>query len=296
MRSRRCLRSDPASPRRAATDVDDLPARPDGPRAVRGDGRWPIFDPHSHIDPHRPAARNLDEVLGYHYYTELAHSAGMPADRVAAGPRPRGPGPEPRRAPRPDRQHGPVFLAAGDRPDVPRLPARPDHARDDRRPLRPGRPVAATAPAWDREVWDEDPARSRLPDQRVRRPARRLGHREVRPLPADRRPGAEAARAARRIERLRRSTGRRRAGLRHAPRRRSACCSSGSSARGRGPARSACRPTSPRTAATPEAGGRRRSAGPCTRWTSGPTSTTRSAASSSGRSPSSAPSSSCRST
>jgi glucuronate isomerase len=45
--------------------------------------RWPIFDPHSHINPHRPAARNLDEVLGYHYYTELAHSAGMPADRVA---------------------------------------------------------------------------------------------------------------------------------------------------------------------------------------------------------------------
>jgi glucuronate isomerase len=46
--------------------------------------RWPIFDPHSHIDAHRPAARNLDEVLGYHYYTELAHSAGMPAERVAA--------------------------------------------------------------------------------------------------------------------------------------------------------------------------------------------------------------------
>jgi glucuronate isomerase len=46
--------------------------------------RWPIYDPHSHIDPHRPAARNFDEVLGYHYYTELAHSAGMPADRVAA--------------------------------------------------------------------------------------------------------------------------------------------------------------------------------------------------------------------
>ena len=45
--------------------------------------RWPIFDPHTHIDPHRPAARHFDEVLGYHYYTELAHSAGMPADRVA---------------------------------------------------------------------------------------------------------------------------------------------------------------------------------------------------------------------
>ena len=44
---------------------------------------WPVYDPHSHIDALRPAARNLDEVLGYHYYTELAHSAGMPADRVA---------------------------------------------------------------------------------------------------------------------------------------------------------------------------------------------------------------------
>jgi glucuronate isomerase len=44
--------------------------------------RWPIFDPHSHIDPHRPTARGIDEVLGYHYYTELAHSAGMPAELV----------------------------------------------------------------------------------------------------------------------------------------------------------------------------------------------------------------------
>ena len=44
--------------------------------------RWPIFDPHSHIDPRRPAARGLGEVLGYHYYTELAHSAGMPAALV----------------------------------------------------------------------------------------------------------------------------------------------------------------------------------------------------------------------
>jgi len=53
--------------------------------------RWPIYDPHSHIDAHRPAARNLDEVLGYHYYTELCHSAGMPAGLVAPtlGPRER---------------------------------------------------------------------------------------------------------------------------------------------------------------------------------------------------------------
>ncbi|MFM7591262.1 MAG: amidohydrolase, partial [Isosphaeraceae bacterium] len=45
--------------------------------------QWPIYDPHSHIDPHRPAARHFDEVLGYHYFTELCHSAGMPAALVA---------------------------------------------------------------------------------------------------------------------------------------------------------------------------------------------------------------------
>jgi glucuronate isomerase len=54
----------------------------------------PLIDPHSHIDPHRPTARNLDDILGYHYYTELAYSVGMdkasldpdvgPRDRVRA--------------------------------------------------------------------------------------------------------------------------------------------------------------------------------------------------------------------
>jgi glucuronate isomerase len=54
----------------------------------------PLIDPHSHIDPHRPTARSLDDILGYHYYTELAHSVGMdktslspdvgPRDRVRA--------------------------------------------------------------------------------------------------------------------------------------------------------------------------------------------------------------------
>jgi glucuronate isomerase len=36
-----------------------------------------LIDPHSHIDPRRAPARSLDDILGYHYYTELAHSAGM---------------------------------------------------------------------------------------------------------------------------------------------------------------------------------------------------------------------------
>jgi glucuronate isomerase len=37
----------------------------------------PLIDPHSHIDPHRAASRGLDDILGYHYYTELVHSAGL---------------------------------------------------------------------------------------------------------------------------------------------------------------------------------------------------------------------------
>lgn len=47
--------------------------------------RIPLIDPHTHINPHRPAARNLDDILGYHYYTELAHSAGMDPAPLAAG-------------------------------------------------------------------------------------------------------------------------------------------------------------------------------------------------------------------
>ncbi len=41
-----------------------------------------LIDPHTHINPLAPAAKNLAEVLGYHYYTELAHSAGMPRAKI----------------------------------------------------------------------------------------------------------------------------------------------------------------------------------------------------------------------
>lgn len=37
----------------------------------------PILDPHSHINPLSAASKSLEDILGYHYYTELAHSAGM---------------------------------------------------------------------------------------------------------------------------------------------------------------------------------------------------------------------------
>jgi glucuronate isomerase len=45
------------------------------------DAIW-LIDPHTHIDPRAPASNTLADVLGYHYYTELAHSAGMPRARI----------------------------------------------------------------------------------------------------------------------------------------------------------------------------------------------------------------------
>jgi len=36
-----------------------------------------LIDPHSHIEPAAAASKTLADILGYHYYTELIHSAGM---------------------------------------------------------------------------------------------------------------------------------------------------------------------------------------------------------------------------
>jgi len=41
-------------------------------------------DCHSHVPAESPHARSLADLLGYHYYTELAHAAGMPAEAVEA--------------------------------------------------------------------------------------------------------------------------------------------------------------------------------------------------------------------
>lgn len=41
-----------------------------------------LIDPHTHINPHSPASTTLADILGYHYYTELAHSAGMPREAI----------------------------------------------------------------------------------------------------------------------------------------------------------------------------------------------------------------------
>jgi glucuronate isomerase len=41
-----------------------------------------LVDPHTHINPLDPGSHTLADILGYHYYTELAHSAGMPKEQI----------------------------------------------------------------------------------------------------------------------------------------------------------------------------------------------------------------------
>jgi glucuronate isomerase len=41
-----------------------------------------LIDPHTHINPHAAASKTLADIMGYHYYTELAHSAGLPKARI----------------------------------------------------------------------------------------------------------------------------------------------------------------------------------------------------------------------
>lgn len=41
------------------------------------------IDVHSHVPASAPFARSLRELLGYHYYTELAHSGGMKVELIA---------------------------------------------------------------------------------------------------------------------------------------------------------------------------------------------------------------------
>lgn len=41
-----------------------------------------LIDPHTHINALDPSSHTLADILGYHYYTELAHSAGMPKEKI----------------------------------------------------------------------------------------------------------------------------------------------------------------------------------------------------------------------
>ncbi len=44
--------------------------------------RLVLIDPHTHINALDPASHTLADILGYHYYTELAHSAGLPREQL----------------------------------------------------------------------------------------------------------------------------------------------------------------------------------------------------------------------
>jgi glucuronate isomerase len=44
--------------------------------------KLPIIDAHSHIVPQAAASTTLTDLLGYHYFTELVHSAGVPRAHI----------------------------------------------------------------------------------------------------------------------------------------------------------------------------------------------------------------------
>ena len=41
-----------------------------------------LIDPHTHINPMAAASKTLADIMGYHYYTELAHSAGLAKNKI----------------------------------------------------------------------------------------------------------------------------------------------------------------------------------------------------------------------
>ena len=46
--------------------------------------KFPIVDIHTHVDFHSPFAKNLWQILGYHYFTEMAHSQGMKKEIISS--------------------------------------------------------------------------------------------------------------------------------------------------------------------------------------------------------------------
>ena len=83
----------------------------------------PLIDPHTHINPHAAASKTLADILGYHYYTELAHSAGLDRARIEE------PGLDPKEKVRrlvelagTAREYDPIELAPGNVPRILRFP------------------------------------------------------------------------------------------------------------------------------------------------------------------------------
>ncbi|NNJ24619.1 glucuronate isomerase [Alienimonas chondri] len=65
-----------------------MPTETAADRILSGLEAAPILDPHSHINPHAPTSETLADILGYHYYTELARSSGLAKEQIepSAGP------------------------------------------------------------------------------------------------------------------------------------------------------------------------------------------------------------------
>ena len=149
-----------------------------------------------------PAATTLADILGYHYYTELAHSAGMPKARIEE------PGLAPKEkvgrlveylAPLENTIQSSWLIEMAQRVLRLRRTTRSTPATGKR--CTTGPPRKCASPTGPQQVLQKQQAGSGVSDQRLRRSAGRLRHQRVHPLPADRRPGvspgeAERARAA----------------------------------------------------------------------------------------------------
>ena len=228
------------------------PARPDGPRALRRDGALADLRPPL---AHRPAsARRRGTSTRSWATTTIPNSPTRRGCPPTASPPTSTPETRARNlAEHLDRidntvQYSWLLEIARTFHGFPHDRITP---RDDRRPVRPGRPRPATAPAWDREVWNKTKLEAVFLTNEFDDPLEGWDTRAVRPLPADRRPRPEAARA----DDPRAAPTRDRASTCRTTRRsarRSASSSSSSSNAGRGPARSACRPTSPRPRPSPK--------------------------------------------
>ena len=155
-----------------------------------------LIDPHSHIEPKSAASKTLADILGYHYYTELCHSAGMPRADIEE------PGLDPKEKVRrlveriePLRntiQYSWLLELARTFFDFPA----DEHLTHVELgiALRHGFPQDGPAQLGTAGARSHE-ARRGVPDQQLRRPARRLRHQALRSLPADRRSGVSPCKA-----------------------------------------------------------------------------------------------------
>ena len=166
-----------------------------------------LIDPHTHINAHAPASTTLADILGYHYYTELAHSAGMPKARIEE------PGLDPKE------KVGRLVEHLGSLDNTIQYSWLIEMCQA----FFGFQDEAITAANWE-ALYDRPPRRWRSPtgprkcstrskldavflDQRLRRPARRLRHASLRPLPADRRSGVSPGASRRCASGLKRHRG-----------------------------------------------------------------------------------------